>query len=166
MPLLNSLDIRARQQLPDLTTSLVWILDHQAGLERLHINYSNVDTRQLCEALKRNTSLKHYAICGSLDCPKKQSSFIVALEEANDSLETVCNASFHGKDEPVNFDRRMSVRSNKEVRIEYILLLNKCGRKVAKHPDTSIATFVQLLSNVDHVVQFGFLIERPGLWAG
>ena len=58
-------------------------------------------------------------------------------------------------------------------RIAYFLELNKFGRRVARDPQTSPESLVELLGVVDttatpnyrHKLQYGLLRESPGIWS-
>jgi hypothetical protein len=123
-----------------------------------------LDCEPICEALKHNRTMQSCSLVGMLGCARNCDLLIDVLENYNTSLKK-CRDPFSFRD------------TRQTQHLLYWTTLNMFGREEARRPNTSLKSFVGLLSKacdrselrtpIAQVnVCFGLLRECPSLWTG
>ena len=154
----------------DITAPVISIVDGSSQMRHLKcLNISGsfaLKTELVCDALQHNTFLKELTLQGAFSQEKKQKHLITVLREKNTTLEEVGSLSFGMKAE----------QTEQYKQLQYLLRLNKWGRRIARDAGASRealgkalckvcqATNEQLSEEDKFNTLFGLLREVPSLW--
>jgi len=147
----------------NITEPIVHLLKN-ASLKKLTIRGPTLETSVLCEALQTTIDLRH------LDCPRcfvsrtSQTLLAQILKEHNATLQIVRLEKGCAQQHVIEYKEIM-----------YLLELNRMGRAILREPNTSKATVIKQLAEVQSRGQtcplqdplnfyYGLLREAPGLW--